>query len=159
MALVASVLLFALLLETFRFNQCFALCIRQRLVNFVYILSMAVLAASALDVMSSPEQLGAHILCEGGLAKSLKCRRQCTQVIKQGAGPTPSEPWLLFSTCFRQMSFRFPRSIQSPCKEWRSVDSECSTAAQSLAFFEEDSEPNSVKKVAQKPVARREKMQ
>lgn len=44
-----------------------------------------------------------------------------------------------------------PESIQSPCKEWRSVDSECSTAAQSLAFFEEDSEPNSVKKVAQKP--------
>ena len=78
---------------------------------------------------------------------------------RSGAGPTSSEPWLLFSTCFGQMSFRFPRSIQSPCKEWRSVDSECSTAAQSLAFFEEDSEPNSVKKVAQKPVARRENMQ
>lgn len=70
----------AFFLPTFRFNECCALPIRQRLVNFVYILSMAVLAASALDVMSSPEQLGAHVLGDGGLAKSLKSRRQCTQV-------------------------------------------------------------------------------
>lgn len=47
----------AFFLPTFRFNECCALPIRQRLVNFVYILSMAVLAASALDVMSSPESL------------------------------------------------------------------------------------------------------
>lgn len=43
--------------------------------NFVYILSMAVLAASALDVMSPPEQLGTHVLGDGGLAKSFKSRR------------------------------------------------------------------------------------
>lgn len=45
-----------------------------------------------------------------------------------------------------------PESIQSPsCKAWRSVDSECSTVAQSFSLaFEEDSEPISEKK-AQKP--------